>query len=74
MPRASRNHDHESGETGREFAVSPHQLGAVRDPRASIHAVMAAETERYIGRPYLVWREDPELARSLNDQLSEKDN
>lgn len=72
MPQASRKQNRESGETGHEFALSSHQLGAVRDPRASIHAVIAAEAERYVGRPYLIWRDDPDLARTLNDRLSAK--
>ena len=26
--------------------------------------------ERFIGRPYLVWKDDPELARSINEMLA----
>ena len=32
--------------------------------------------ERFIGRPYLIWKDNPDLARSINDvlaQLSEVD-
>lgn len=70
MPRVSRNHDRKPDETADEFALSSHQLGAVRDPRASIHAVIAEKQERLVGRPYFVWRDDPELARTLNDRLA----
>jgi hypothetical protein len=70
MPRVNPNHDRKPDETADEFALVSHQLGAVRDPRASIHAVIAEKQERFVGRPYFIWRNDPELARKLNDTLA----
>jgi hypothetical protein len=52
-----------------EFALAPHQLIAVRDPCAPIRAVVATQAEGYAGRPYSLWRDDPELARALNERL-----
>jgi len=52
-----------------EFALADHQLMAARDPCASIRALLDTKTEGFIGRPYSLWRDDPELARALNDGL-----
>jgi hypothetical protein len=52
-----------------EFALAPHQLTAVRDPYAPIRALVTTQTEGFAGRPYSLWRDDPEIARALNDGL-----
>ena len=54
---------------GNEFALAAHQLSAVSDPTAPIRALVATQTEGFAGRPYSVWRDDPELARALNEGL-----
>jgi hypothetical protein len=41
----------------------------VIDPTAPIRALVASQTESAVGRPYSLWRDDPELARALNDRL-----
>ena len=51
------------------FALAPHQLSAVKDPYAPIRALVASQTEGFAGRPYSLWRDDPEIARALNDGL-----
>jgi hypothetical protein len=66
MPRVSPIGDSDPA----EFAVSSHQLLSVQDPGASIRVLIADDEERFAGRPYSVWRNDPELARILNDRLS----
>jgi hypothetical protein len=53
-----------------EFALSPHQLSAVSDPFAPIRALVASQTDEFAGRPYSLWRDDPEIARALNNGLS----
>lgn len=52
-----------------EFALADHQLMAARDPCASIRALLDAQREAFVGRPYSLWRDDPELARALNEGL-----
>lgn len=54
-----------------EFALAPHQLLAAKDPRAPIRTVLDEQPEQFAGRPYSLWREDPELARALNERLAE---
>jgi len=52
-----------------EFALSAHQLSAVSDPTAPIRSLVASQTESFAARPYSLWRDDPELARALNEGL-----
>lgn len=53
------------------FAISAHQLVSARDPRAPIRTVIAPRGRGgFPGRPYLLWRHDPELARFVNDSLA----
>lgn len=52
-----------------EFAIAPHQLVAARDPTASIRNLVATQTQDPAVRAYSLWRDDPELARALNDRL-----
>lgn len=52
-----------------EFALAPHQLSAVSDPTAPIRSLVASDTESFAGRPYSLWRDDPDLARALNERL-----
>ena len=52
-----------------EFAVSSEQSIAAHQPQRPIRAVIAAETQGLAGRPHPLWRDDPELARALNDRL-----
>ena len=52
-----------------EFALGDYQLMAARDPCVSIRALLNAQTEAFAGRPYSLWRDDPEIARALNEGL-----
>lgn len=54
---------------GDEFALAAHQLTAVKDPCAPIRALVAGQAEGVAGRHYSLWRDDPELARALNERL-----
>jgi hypothetical protein len=56
-----------------EFAVSDEQIEAARDPRRSFARLVegfAPTLPKYLGRPYLVWRDDLALARLVNDRLA----
>ena len=57
-----------------EFALTAHQLDGVLDPTVSIRSLVERKSRQYafINRPYLVWREDPEIARMINDRLAGK--
>ena len=57
---------------GGEFAVSAHQLTAAKQPRSSIRSVVDGESALFVGRPYSVWRNDPEIAREINDGLADR--
>ena len=61
---------HSFAPAGGEFAVAAHQLVAVMNPRAPIRTVLAHKEERFVGRAYFIWRDDPELARQVNEKLS----
>ena len=52
-----------------EFALSSEQSMAAHQPHRSIRALLATQTQGFADRPYLVWRDDPELARALNERL-----
>jgi hypothetical protein len=52
-----------------EFSVSSEQSMAARQPHCSIRALVATQPQGFAGRPYVLWRDDPELARALNDRL-----
>ena len=65
-----------------ELALQAHQITSTADPTRSVRALVraddkrrarrtvAAHPERFIGRPYFVWKDDPEIARSINDRLA----
>ncbi|MGE5563596.1 MAG: hypothetical protein ACM3ZV_09860 [Bacillota bacterium] len=53
-----------------EFALAAHQLAAAKDPSASIRNMVGQEPEQFVGRPYRRWRDEPELARRLNEALA----
>ncbi len=53
-----------------EFAVLAHQLTAAMQPGSSIRALVGADAALFAGRPYSVWRDDPEIARAVNDSLA----
>ena len=57
---------------GGEFAVPAHQLTAARQPGSSIHSVVNGHETVFPGRPYSVWRDDPEIAREINDGLADR--
>lgn len=56
-----------------QLAISPQQMQSVIKPQQSIKRLIRPGTRRssYIGRPYLIWRDDLELARMVNDRLAE---
>ena len=69
VPAAFRVTDEEG-----EFAVSLLQLASAQDPHCSVrhlieHSPEAKPASR-VGRPYHVWRDNLELARSINDRLA----
>lgn len=47
--------------------VTSEQLAASRDPSLPVQRLIG---ERYIGRPYQVWKNDLDLARRVNEQLA----
>jgi hypothetical protein len=55
-------------------AVSPPQLEAAAKPHVAIRALIERVARRKPApvRPYLIWRDDPELARMVNDRLAER--
>ncbi|HEY8592923.1 MAG TPA: hypothetical protein VIL42_08690 [Sphingomicrobium sp.] len=55
-----------------EFAISQHQIELAADPRVSIRALLGSEPQpqRFVGRPWFVWRDDPDLAREVNERLA----
>jgi hypothetical protein len=53
-----------------ELSVTSCQLDAAKDPNAPISTVIAERRGTFEGRPYSVWRDDPELARRINDRLA----
>ena len=65
-----RNSGHRRGRKSDDFALAPHQLAAAHDPAAPIRTVVEASSSPFAGRPYSVWRDDPELARRINEGLA----
>ena len=57
-----------------EFAVSLLQLASAQDPHCSVRHLIEhspeAKPPHRVGRPYHVWRNNLELARSINDRLA----
>lgn len=53
-------------------SVHAAQIAAATDPKMPTASLFADEpaTAEYIGRPLNVWRDDPSLARMINDHLS----
>jgi hypothetical protein len=68
MPQ--RNSAHPRGRKPDDFALAPHQLAAAHDPAAPIRTVVEASNSPFAGRPYSVWRDDPEIARRINESLA----
>ena len=68
MPQ--RNSAYRRGRKPDDFALAPPPLAAAHDPGAPIRTVVAASNARFAGRPYSVWRDDPELARRINESLA----
>lgn len=67
---AERNSVQRRGRKPDDFAIAPHQLAAAHDPGAPIRTVVEASNSRFSGRPYSVWRDDPDLARRINESLA----
>lgn len=59
---------------GGEFTVSLQQLASALDPHCSFRHLIEhppeAEPASRVARPSDVWRNNPELARSINDRLA----
>ena len=57
-----------------EFAVSLLQLASAQDPHCNVRQLIEQSPEAKpasrVGRPYHVWRDNLELARSINDRLA----
>lgn len=54
-----------------EFALTAHQLDGALDPAVPVRALIAKRPRpAFINRPYLIWRDNPEIARIINDRLS----
>ena len=53
-------------------SVQPVQIAVAADPRQPTASLFADEpaTADYIGRPLNIWRDDPSIARMINDHLS----
>ena len=61
---------HKADQGQHEFALSVHQLDGVLDPAIPIRALIAKKPVRAsVNRPYLLWRENPEIGRVINDRL-----
>jgi hypothetical protein len=56
------------------LAVQPHQITTALLPGRLRRALVdeRIESDIYLGRPYSVWKDDPELARMVNDRLAEE--
>ena len=59
-------------EAGGSFFISEQRLEFASDPGLSAADLVAsaAQPSRFVGRPWFVWRDDPELARAINDELA----
>jgi hypothetical protein len=55
-----------------QLALQPPQLDLITDPASRTHDVVASAdcSERFIGRPWFVWKDNLELARMVNDRLA----
>lgn len=55
------------------FALPSHQIESAQCPESSTRDAVDAIlfTEAYVGRPLRIWRKKPELARLINDALSD---
>lgn len=70
MAHVYRKQKSDAGSETDEFALSLQQLMSVMDPLAPIRAVISTKQELARGRPYRVWRNDPEVTRIINDRLA----
>lgn len=58
------------------LSISQHQIDHVAQPHASARLLVGPQVPggRYIGRPWFVWKDDPDLARMVNDRLAAASN
>ena len=50
------------------FSIQGHQIASAADPSEPIASV----SRRFIREPFLRWRDNPELARIVNERLAQK--
>ena len=52
--------------------VTPHQLLAIADPALPLQTLAETATFNHetLGRPIRIWRDDPSLAKRINDALA----
>jgi hypothetical protein len=75
MPhRGTKRRDRESPSDGSlpGLAIQPRQVTTALLPSRLMRALVdeRIESDIYLGRPYSVWKDDPELARMVNDRLA----
>lgn len=58
------------------LALQSHQISSLSDPARPTLALLqegpdpsTPQPQRFVGRPYLLWKDDPQLARRINDAL-----
>ena len=56
------------------LAIEPQQITPALLPGRLTRALVdeRIESDIYLGRPYSVWKDDPELARMVNDRLADE--
>jgi hypothetical protein len=54
------------------LALSAHQIAVAGKPSISTEelCVTIDVSNEFVGRPYFIWRHDPEIARHVNEHLT----
>jgi hypothetical protein len=70
--RGTKRRDRKSPSPGLE--IQPQQITVALLPGLLTRALVdkRVESGAYLGRPYSVWKNDPELARMVNDRLADE--
>jgi hypothetical protein len=58
------------------FAIQQHQIQSAADPAMPVQFLIASASRprRFVGDPWLVCKDNPELARMVNDRLAASSN
>lgn len=58
------------------FAIQQHQIACAADPAIPVQYLIASASRprRFVGDPWFVWKDNPELARMVNDRLAASSN